>query len=378
MLRVMIVEDERPILGLMELLVGRHPMLEAVGAFASPLTALERFEDLKPDAVFLDVEMPRMNGIELADKLLAIDEDVQVVFTTAYPNYAVDAFRVSAVDYLLKPVTPDALERVVARLAKNHAMRSVTQTPPKQAEHPPVRCLGTLETRTADGRTMSWPTRKTEELFAYLLAYPDRLAGKWQLADLLWPEMDEERAIHNLHNTVYRLKKSLKEAGLPVDVTHTNEGYRMQAPQGFSDLENLRDAAGKLAGVAGIADEEAAAAAERAFRAYRGELFGGKDYAWSAGVAAEAASQCRTLARRLAGWHRESGGGLDAAKEVLRAFVAHSPLDEDMNAELLRLYSDGGEAGMFRSHFERYARLLDAELGIAPSAELKELAARVG
>ncbi|MFC5530721.1 response regulator [Cohnella yongneupensis] len=374
MLRVMIVEDERPILGLMELLVGRHPMLEAVGAYTSPLIALERFGELKPDAVFLDVEMPRLGGIELAEKLKAMDEEVQIVFTTAYPNYAVEAFRVSAVDYLLKPVTPDALERVAARLAKNQALRSAIRSAPVPGERAPVRCLGTFETRGLDGQLMSWPTRKTEELFAYLIAYPDRLAGKWQLADLLWPEMDEERALHNVHNTVYRLKKALKEAGLAVDVTHTNEGYRMQTPKGFSDLERLRDVKGRLAA---ISDERDAAEATEAFGSYAGELFGGKDYPWSVGVAAEAASHHGALARMLAAWHREQGGGLDAAKEVLRAYLGLAPLDEEMNAALLRLYADGGEAGMFRRHYEGYSKLLADELGIAPAAELRELAARL-
>lgn len=377
MLRVMIVEDERPILGLMERLVGRHPLLETVGAYDGPLAALERFAELKPDAVFLDVEMPKMGGLELAEKLRTIDEDVQVVFTTAYPNYAVEAFRVSAVDYLLKPVTADALERVIQRLAKNHALRSALRPSVPRGEPMPARCLGTFETRGADGQAIGWPTRKTEELFAYLLAYPGRLANKWQLADLLWPDMDEERAIHNLHNTVYRLKKALKEAGLAVEVSHTNEGYAMRTPEGFSDLERLRETAGKLSG--SNLDERLAAEAADVFRLYQGPLFGAKDFGWCAGVATEADAACGALARALAGWHRGRGGdGTEAAKEVLRTYVAHAPLDEEMNAELLRMYAEAGEAAAFRQHYERYAATLAGELGIAPSPELRELASRLG
>ena len=377
MLRVMIVEDEEPILGLMERLIAKHPMLEPVGAFASPLVALERFAELKPDAAFLDVEMPKMGGIELADKLKAIDGDIQIVFTTAYPEYAVEAFRVSAVDYLLKPVTQDALERVVLRLAKNRELQEALRPSVPGEERMPVRCLGTFETRGADGQAVGWPTRKTEELFAYLLCYPERLANKWQLADLLWPEMDEERAIHNLHNTVYRLKKALKEAGLAVDVAHTNEGYAMRVPASFSDLGRLRETAEKGAAVEW--DERLASEAADAFRLYQGPLFGAKDYAWSAGVAAEAAAQYGALARALASWHRgKSGGGQDAAKDVLRVYLAHAPLDEEMNAELLRLYADAGEIAAFRKHYESYAAALAGELGIAPSAELKEMAARLG
>lgn len=329
MLRVMIVEDEKPILDLMERIVGRHPMLQVAGTFTSSLEALERYPQLKPDAVFLDVEMPKMGGIELADKLMAIDEELQVVFTTAYPGYAVEAFRVSAVDYLLKPVTPDALERVVARLLKNHLLRSASR-PQSAAENPPVRCLGTFETRKADGSLIGWPTRKTEELFAYLLAYPNRLAGKWQLADLLWPDLDEERALHNVHNTVYRLKKALKEAELTVELTHGNEGYLMRIPPSFTDLESFRDFMNRTSSI----DERNAAEGENQFRTCRGALFGGKDYVWSLGLGAEVAAQQAALARMLVQYYRRIGDEA-AAKETIRAYMSDSPFDEEMNAEFL-------------------------------------------
>ncbi|WP_274364707.1 response regulator [Paenibacillus thermotolerans] len=322
-LRVIIVEDEKPILDLMERIAGRHPILEVAGAFASPLEALERYPQLRPDAVFLDVEMPKMGGIELADRLRAIDEELQVVFTTAYPGYAVDAFRVSAVDYLLKPVTADALERVVTRLSKNRSLRSALR-PPSAAGDPPVSCLGTFETRKADGSLIGWPTRKTEELFAYLLAYPNRIAGKWQLADLLWPNLDEDRALHNVHNTVYRLKKSLKEAGLSAELTHSNEGYLLRIPPSFTDLESFRDFMGRTTAI----DERNAAEGEKQFRSCRGALFGGKDYVWSLGLAAEVAMQQAALARMLVSYYRGIGDEA-AAKETLRTHLSDSPFGEE-------------------------------------------------
>ncbi|MCD9025172.1 response regulator [Cohnella silvisoli] len=371
MLRVIIVEDEKPILDLMERLVGQHPMLEAVGTFTSAAEALTRFGELRPDAAFLDVEMPRMGGIELAEKLKAIDEELQIVFTTAYPQYAVDAFRVSAVDYLLKPVTPDAIERVAARLSKNHALRSA-KSDAAAAEEPPVRCLGTFETRGASGALMGWPTRKTEELFAHLLAYPNRIMGKWQLADLLWPDLEEERAIHNVHNTVYRLKKAFKEAGIAVEVTNANDGYHVQLPASLSDLGIFREFMGRTAAV----DQWNADEAERHFRLYLGTLFGGKDYVWSTGLATELSEQYGSLARMLASHYRETGNRA-AMKETMRMYLSYEPLDEDMNARLLRLYAENEEEESFRRHYAHYTRLLDEELGIAPSAELRMLSERI-
>lgn len=367
----MIVEDERPTLELMERLIGRHPLLEVAGTFDSPLEALERYPELKPDVAFLDVEMPKMGGIELAAKLKNVREELQVVFTTAYPGYAVDAFRVNAVDYLLKPVTPEELERVVARIAKNRELHAALR-PSSASGEPAVRCLGTFETRGTNGSLMSWPTRKTEELFAYFLAYSGRLTGKWRLADLLWPDTEEDRALHNLHNTIYRLKKALKEAGIEVELTHTNEGYQFRAPADLSDWGQVRDFLARYPKI----HESNAEEAERRLRYCRGPLFGGKDYPWSAGTATEAAAGHASLAKMLAAWHRERGESA-AAKGILRAYLEHSPLDEEMNAELLRLYAATGETGPYLRHYGSYERLLAEELGARPPEELRELAERM-
>ncbi|MBB6635803.1 response regulator [Cohnella thailandensis] len=371
MLRAMIVEDELPTLELMERLIGRHPAFEVAGAFANPLEALDRFGELKPDVAFLDVEMPKMGGLALADKLMELDDGLQVVFTTAYPGYAVDAFRVNAADYLVKPVLLEDLERVVPRVVRNRSLHAALRQPAEAGE-PPVRCLGTFETRTAEGSLVNWPTRKTEELFGYLLAHPNRLTGKWQLADLLWPDVEESRSLHNLHNTIYRLKKTLKDAGLKAELTHTNEGYLFAMPPSDSDLGRLRVC---LSGVSKLDGTNVSEAEER-FRSVKGALFGGKDYAWCAGASAEVSSLYRTLARMLTDWHRERGDAA-SAKELLRAYLEQAPLDEEMHKELLRLYAEDGETGLFRRQYESYERILEDELGIEPPEEIRQLAQRM-
>jgi len=110
----LIVDDER--LARLELrrLLGAHPEVEIVGEARHGEEALELIPKLAPDLLFLDIQMPGMNGFELLERL----EDVpQVIFTTAYDAYAIQAFEVSALDYLLKPV---AGERLAAALAKVH------------------------------------------------------------------------------------------------------------------------------------------------------------------------------------------------------------------------------------------------------------------
>ena len=111
---VLIVDDER--LARLELrrLLAAHPEVEIAGEARSGTEALEMIADLAPDLIFLDIQMPGMTGFELLEAL----EDVpHVIFTTAYDQYALRAFEVNALDYLLKPIAP---ERLAAALARVH------------------------------------------------------------------------------------------------------------------------------------------------------------------------------------------------------------------------------------------------------------------
>jgi two-component system, LytTR family, response regulator len=112
MLRVMLVDDEKLARQGLRQLLAVHPEVEIVGEAGRALQAAEMLRDLRPEAVFLDIQMPGMNGFEL----LATVEAPKVVFVTAHSEHAVRAFEVHAVDYLLKPVHPARLAQAIRRL----------------------------------------------------------------------------------------------------------------------------------------------------------------------------------------------------------------------------------------------------------------------
>jgi DNA-binding LytR/AlgR family response regulator len=117
-LRALIVDDEAPARGELRYLLAAHPEVEIVGEAASATEALALAAGLRYDVVFLDVEMPGMTGLEAARLVLDRRERPAVVFVTAHERYAVQAFAVEAFDYLVKPVDPEQLARVVQRLQR--------------------------------------------------------------------------------------------------------------------------------------------------------------------------------------------------------------------------------------------------------------------
>ena len=111
MISALIVDDEAPARDELRYLLAAHPDVEVVGEAPGPDAGIDLAEKLRPDVVFLDVEMPGASGLGTAPLL-----NCAVVFVTAHERYAVDAFAVEAFDYLLKPVDPDRLARVLERL----------------------------------------------------------------------------------------------------------------------------------------------------------------------------------------------------------------------------------------------------------------------
>lgn len=102
-LKCIVVDDEPLAMELIASYVRKIPFLELIGAFDNSLEAIAAIKESAPDLLFLDIQMPELNGLELA-RLIG-ENDTQVIFVTAFQQYAIEGFRVNAVDYLLKPVS---------------------------------------------------------------------------------------------------------------------------------------------------------------------------------------------------------------------------------------------------------------------------------
>ena len=121
MINAIIIDDEKFCIEVMEELISTHcPGIAIAASCQSGEEGIAAIGRHQPDLIFLDIEMPRMNGFDLLKKLLPFHFDV--IFTTAYDNYAIRAFKYSALDYLLKPIEPkrltDAIQKVQYEMSK--------------------------------------------------------------------------------------------------------------------------------------------------------------------------------------------------------------------------------------------------------------------
>jgi len=114
-IKTLLIDDEPLAVTELEHMLRQHDELEILGASYDTEDALAKIRQLRPQLIFLDINMPGMNGFEL---LTELDEAPEVIFVTAYDQYAIKAFDINALDYILKPVNPDRLAEAVSKVAR--------------------------------------------------------------------------------------------------------------------------------------------------------------------------------------------------------------------------------------------------------------------
>jgi two-component SAPR family response regulator len=185
------------------------------------------------DVVFLDIEMPDVNGLQLSEQILDLNENIDIIFVTAFNQYAVEAFEVHAMDYVLKPISEERLGKTVKRLMK---IRSTAQP----HEKPFIQCFGDFEV-FLDGEALAWKNSKAKEILAFLV-HKKGVPVNWEkIADAVWPEYDSGKAQTNFHATTYLLRKKLAEAGISQLMESRRGNYRIVTDEVNCDTYHLED-----------------------------------------------------------------------------------------------------------------------------------------
>lgn len=278
-MRIVLVDDEYLSLKrLKTLLEESHvPGIEIVGEYTDSLKVIEEIQNLQPSVVFLDIVMPDMDGLALGEKIQELLPDVEIVFTTGFDQYALDAFNLHAVDYLLKPIQITRLEKTLDRLEQinnKHKKRVVNSTI--------ISLFGGLQVISPDGHTqiLKWRTSKAKELFAYLLNHRDEIIYRDTILELFWPESDRDKASKQLYTAVYTIRQTLKNYGLDgvqISSPLLNSGYKLLLEQTIVDVEQWLSSLKSLPTLEQKNVEEH----EQVFQMYTGDYLEDCDYLWA-------------------------------------------------------------------------------------------------
>ena len=405
-LRAIIVDDEKPAILRLQQILDAQGGVEVVGSFTKPSALLEALPKLKPDVAFLDIDMPGKDGLELAALLHELQQGLEIVFVTAYNQYALEAFRVNAIDYLLKPVNPDILsdtlrrvsDRMKRELAAGQAYRTGRTDHASRTEGADqaglagqvgranqadradqagnssaarVQCLGGIAVVGKNGAQVRFPTQKAEELFAYLLIHRGGDVSKWTVCESLWPESEPEKAAHNLHTAIYRMKKTLQEYGVRIRLESRKGTYRFELldPCDYVRLNDLLERSPSFL-------YSNAEASEQVLRQYRGSLFGDKGYLWSEFEKERIYHGVVEKSVQLACEYIDTER-VQQAHDLLQWLLEQAPYEEEAYELLLGIYIARQDRVSFLKLYRRMESMMLKGLGTAPSTPLKQLYRRM-
>lgn len=169
-------------------------------SYNNPVKAFEENKDKKIDIAFLDIEMPVLNGVQLAKKLKVINPKINIIFVTAYNDYAIEAYRMHVSGYVMKPVNEERIKEELDGLRYEIDLK-----PSKVLQ---VKCFGNFEI-FHNGTPLKFHRQKSKELFAYLVDREGTSVNVNELNAILWEE-DKKSYFRNL---IADIQNTLKEVG---------------------------------------------------------------------------------------------------------------------------------------------------------------------
>ena len=188
-MRILLVDDEQLQLMRLESEVKKVFDEEVeISTYLNPLEALKDNKDNKFDIAFLDIEMPGLNGVDLAKALKKINPLINIIFVTAYDNYALEAYRVHASGYLSKPVSASKIKEEVDALRYPIELKSEKKLL--------IKCFGNFEV-FHNGEPVRFSYQKSKEVFAYLVDREGSEININELNAVLWEE-DHKSYLRNL------------------------------------------------------------------------------------------------------------------------------------------------------------------------------------
>ncbi|GIP30173.1 hypothetical protein J23TS9_53030 [Paenibacillus sp. J23TS9] len=364
-MKIILVDDEHLALRKMERLLqardGFDTEVDILGSFQSPASALEAAGELAPDLAFLDIEMPEMSGFVLAERLLELDPSMQIVFVTAYQDFAIKAFEINALDYLLKPVHASRLA-----VTMNRVSGSAADAPVRSVMLCCLRSLHFMDEHR-EMQSFPWKTLKAPELFAYLLYYRDKTVSKQALMDLLWPEYEIKKATTQLHTAIYQIRRMIKTYELDIKIKYQNESYRLEWGTVALDADtwesSLRDAPPVTPGTL----EQHLSIMEM----YTGDFLEEHRYAWAEPEEERIRLLWLEHARNVAACHVELGQYGEAIG-LYQRMMEKLPYVEDGYAGMMKVYAILRHPGEVRRLFQLLEDVLLQEYGMTPGKEIAE------
>ncbi len=369
-MKVIVIDDEKAMHYIMNKMLGKFSDVDVVGCFGDTPSAIQYLDEHEVHVAYVDISMPGETGIQFAERIAQLKPELHIVFVTSHDEYALHAFELAALDYMMKPVN---LERLGTSVERARALFHSQETAAAESDSNPVRiyALGGLEVQTAHGN-VKWISRKSAELFGYLLLHRGRVVSRVRIIADVFGDMPPSNAEKYLNTSIYHLRKALEPHGLKSIIQSDSEGYRLQLADACIDVVEFEGNVKRLAQIDSSNLEEALESETQ----YVGDLFGERGFGWALNEVERLSALYTDFVKKLANvlleQHEE-----DAAIRTLNKLFNRNELDEETVRLLLQAYAAKQDQESLEALYQRHVTVLREELDIEPAKELEALYAKL-
>lgn len=366
--KVILVDDDELALSIMKYQLKRYPDIKVEDVFTNPFDALKKIKVSNPDVVFLDIDMPQLKGMDVASRIMEINQDTKIVFVTSHTQYALDAFELNAIDYLIKPVSKKRLEKTIQRLFKKKSVVVPQNLTTKSLE---INCLGPFQIKWTEDAPLKWRSAITRELVAFLIHYKDSNMSKDRILDELWPEDNMKTTVPRLYSGIHYIRKSLEDYHIKKEFIELGGKYCIRLGSGVKTDATLFEEA-----VAAIDAHTDINTIEAIQAMYKGEYLEGEAWLWAYPERERMTNLYTEIIIKLAQKYIAALLFEKAEIILMKAFKKNT-YDEKITSLLLHVYKTTNKKTKAAKHFTNYEKLLKEELSINPQENIKLLYASI-
>ncbi|MBW7455729.1 response regulator [Paenibacillus sepulcri] len=366
-MKVILVDDDPLALKLLESELTAIGQVEIIGSYQDPRLVIQDMRAGLPDAVFLDIHMPFISGLELAEQILGESPDIQIVFVTAYQEHAVEAFELTAQDYIIKPFQRERLIKTCARVRRMLTLYSARRS--DAALPVMIHCFKSflIEGRVPGAAAVRWKTFKAQELFLYLLQHQGITVQKQHLLEHLWAEIDWKRAITQLYTTIYQIRMLIVKENLTIRIVNQDEGYRLEL--GGVEVDVL--VWEKQLEQAPMLTEATLELHLKLFAMYRGDYLMEHEFLWAEPEKRRLRAIWQYHRHQLLDFYKTKGRYSEAIAFLLQVQKVNLT-EEQVYFELMQLYQETGDRFSLEQQFALLQGMLSREYDASPKTEVRE------
>lgn len=368
MLKVVIVDDEELSLFRLKDILNHIGNVEVIGTYTNGAQAVEAIAEVKPNLIFLDINLPGEFGIEIAQKVQMMDKDIQIVFVTAHEKYALKAFEIGVLDYVLKPYNKKRIKQVINKVEVSVKVNKNEFTI-HAFKYFHIKLNGT------EIKNIKWRTAKSRELLSYLIQHSEGIIRKDILIEIFWPEVGLKSAYDNLYTTIYQLRKVITDLGMDLKILNATHGYEIEFSEVKYDVKEWMSILKEIElNLWDLTDNSFYKVMEQYSKLktfYKGHYLAEESCLWKENLQEQYMIMFFSVSQKVIEALEERELYAEAILNALHLQRLY-PYQDYSYFLLMRLYGSVGDRYNVERHYENLKEMLENEFGTTPNNQIKE------